>query len=412
MNDQWPLRILMVSAEAPPTQQAEALQVGKLLRALRAQPGVVVDLITAATTPQALQSLSESLAADTGQASQIIAIPCQLQRWQRALIRLLSPWLAHRPDWWFLFAWRWRRATLQLHHRPDVIYSRSFPLSSTLAARQLARHYGVPWFLHLSDPWCECALHPHWQHSRWHQQQERLCFEAASRISFTSPITLQRYQQRYPELAHRMVVDPNTYDNKSINLKPWRPSRDLRLVHTGNFHVPGRLEILLKIISAIPANHAIRNDLRVVLAGLGSEAAKRPLEQCCYKTEVHGWINAEGTAELQGSADVLLSIDDRSFNRAIDDQYLSSKLVDYLAIRRPILVVTTEESANWKFIQEHGVGRALSPHNPQAIAEALVVYWQAWRQGDRSRFELPAPSPRYEASHVAAAITAAALEEA
>ena len=195
------LRILLVSVESPPSFNAEAFQVGKILKALRSEPGVVVDQLTAAPKSGIFCALSSVTTQQPNfHKSQKITVPCRFSRRQRLLIRILAPWLPNRPDWTFLFPWRWKQATFQLHHAPDLIYSRSFPPSSTLAAAKLAKHYRVPWFLHLSDPWTESSIKSSTFRNKWHRRKERLCLHAADRISFTSPTTLNRYKQLYPSL--------------------------------------------------------------------------------------------------------------------------------------------------------------------------------------------------------------------
>jgi hypothetical protein len=408
MPSATPLRLLLVSVEAPPSNNAEALQVGKILHALRHQPDLAVDVVTADTPAGEAADLASLLRADreASRPSQVVQLPCRLRRWQRIVVRLFVPWLAHRPDWSFLFTWRWRRVPLELRQRPQLIYSRSFPPSSSLVGLRLARHYRVPWFLHLSDPWCESSLEPHWNQSRWHRRQELLCLQAAQRISFTSPLTLQRYQQRYPELAGRMVLDPNVYADRSLQHTPWQPGARFRVVHTGGFTAERPVEPLVRALASIPAEHPLFADLELIQAGHSTPQSRRRIRRAGPWFRDLGLVDAAQALQLQRQADLLLAIDWR-FDAEADAQYLLSKLNDYLALRRPVLLIAHPRGASARFLAEQRLGMAVSHDDPRGIAAALISTWQAWKARDHSRFELPPPDPAYAATAVAGRIAEA-----
>ena len=400
------LRILLVSVESPPANNAEALQVGKVLMALRKQPELAIDVVTAETPKGSITTLQEILAATpAAYPSQVVQIPCRLSRWQRVLIRLFLPWLPRRPDWSFMFCQRWQQAVPKLHFSPDLIYSRSFPPSSSVAALRLAQHFQIPWFLHLSDPWCESTQDTSEFAGRWHSLMERRCLQAATRISFTSPITLQRYQQRYPRLQSRMVVDPNTYCTSSINSAPWQPGHRFRVVHTGSFTLNRRPDPLLRALLALGPNHPLLSDLDLIHAGPVDRPSRQAFRAAGPWLHEMGLLAPESAIALQQQADLLLAID-WEFTHSHDSQYLLSKLTDYLAIRRPVLLITNEQSASWQFVQAQRIGIAVPHQQIDAISNALLYYWQAWKQRQHSCFELPPPSPHYSAERLAQVINA------
>lgn len=395
-----PLRLLLVSVEAPPALNAEAHQVGKILAALQAHPDLVVDVATASNLPAEFTKPSDG---------QVIVLPCRLRRWQRIVVFLLAPWVPSRPDWWFLFAWRWRQVLRHLAHLPDLVYSRSFPLSSTFAAFHLARHFGVPWFLHLSDPWIETSLKGEKMQSPWHRRWERRCLSAAQRISFTSPITLARYQERYPELQHRMVLDSNSYEPTNLNSAPWVPGDRFRLVQTGSFTLGRWPDALFEVLLTLPSDHPMLQDLELIHAGPVDQHTRKLFFSAGPWLRDLGEVSSSNALQLQRSADLLLVVD-YQFGSARDAQYLPSKLTDYLAIRRPVLAITDEHSASWRFVRDNRIGTPVAHGDPDALLAALLSYWQAWKARDRSLFELPPPSADYSASTVAGRIASAVRE--
>ena len=391
--------------EAPPSNNAEALQVGKILHGLRLQPDLAIDVVTAETPAGEHTDLAALLQQDSGAShpSQVVQLRCRLRRWQRILLRLLAPWLARRPDWSFLFTWQAQRVIHQLRQRPQLIYSRAFPPSSHLLAFKLARFYQVPWFLHLSDPWCESSLEPSFNRSRWHRAEESRCLHAATRISFTSSVTLERYQQRYPGLADRMVLDFNVYDEANLQPGTWAPAKRFRVVHTGSFTAERPVDPLLRALASLPSQHPLFADLELLQAGHSTPHCRHLIRKAGPWMQDLGLVTASHALHLQRQADLLLAID-WQFDTARDSQFLLSKLTDYLALRRPVLVITHPGGASGRFVASNGLGKAVSHRDPHGIAAAMVSYWQAWKARDRSQFELPPPSDAYAATRVSAGI--------
>lgn len=393
------LRILLVSVEAPPSLDAEAFQVGKILSALQAESCLQIDVATASPFP-----VTTGLA----RIGQVITVPCRLRRWQRLLVRISLPQLAQRPDWCFLFFWRWRRVVSELNNPPQLIYSRSFPPSSTLAAYYLARHFGVPWFLHLSDPWCQTkwAVDRHFN-SRWHKTRERMCLSLATRISFTSPSTLSKYKAAYPNLAERMCIDPNTYQDEDVNANSWVKGDKFRIIHTGSLDSSRNLDPILKALSCLSESHPIFNDIQFIQAGSIDDTTQRELPKSISWINIVGQLAYPAAISLQHSADLLLAIDWK-YDSAIDAEYLLSKLIDYMAARRPILLITCIESASWNFVQSNRLGVSVEYNDMSSLASAILCYWESWRKKDQSVFQLSAPRADFSSSHVARSIAKAA----
>lgn len=391
------VNVLLVSARFPPELDAEALQVAKILDALACQRGIVIDAVTSGAGAWGHQETVNGV-------RQLVQVGGRLGRAQRALVRLLCPWLMRRPDPFFLFARQWRRALPKLHRRPDLVYSRAFPLSSTLAARDLARHFEVPWILHLSDPWCECALNAY-DRSAWHRAQEADCLRQADCIAFTSATTLERYARRYPELETRMTLHPNVYLVDQIRHDRWRRGERMRVVHTGSLTSGRSCAPLLDALGRLHSDHPMFQRLELLFAGpvdaLNADQFRRAPDWLKHV----GTVSPTEAVELQRSADMLLVIDHR-FGNAEDAQHLLSKLTDYLPHRRRVLALADPGGVNDRFMRTHGLGDCLAHTDIDGIRAALEHAWSAWQRAESDYFERPEPDPGYSADAVAAKLAA------
>ena len=122
-----------------------------------------------------------------------------------------------------------------------------------------------------------------------------------------------------------------------------------------------------------------------------------------------GVLSLSQALSLQRSADVLLAVD-WEFNCSRDAQYLLSKLTDYLAVRRPVIVITHRDSACWRFVLENNLGIPVAHGDCDGLVAALMEYWHAWRMVDPTRFELPTPNFFYSAKSVAKQIACVARQ--
>jgi hypothetical protein len=393
------VRVLLVSARFPPEVDAEALQVAKVLEALAAHREVVVDAVTT-RADRALQTRAEHAPG----VRQLVAVDGRLNRWQRAAVRLASPWLLNRPDAFFGFAWNWQSAARRLIEPPQVVYSRAFPLSSTFMGQALARHFKVPWLLHLSDPWCECALNSY-RHSSWHREQESRCLHAAQLIAFTSKTTLTRYAQRYPALADRMTLHPNVYPKAHVRRAPWERASKLRIVHTGSLTAGRSAAPLFRALARFPVQHPIFEKLEMVLAGPVDATNAALFGPALPWLKYVGVVPPERAAELQREADVLLVVD-HHFDRPEDAQHLLSKLTDYLPHRRRVLALSNPQGENGVFIRSHALGDCVAHDDVSGLHTALERIWAAWLASKGCFFERPEPDPAYCADTVAAVLAA------
>jgi glycosyltransferase involved in cell wall biosynthesis len=140
---------------------------------------------------------------------------------------------AHRliyPDpqvGWLPEAVRAGRRALRAH-RPDAIYSSSYPITAHLIARTLSRSAGLPWVAEFRDPW-STSLPPR-PHRRRAERLERRIANEAARVVMPTPT----WARHFGELWGRAVaVIPNGYDRRLQALAP--PPRPV-LTYLGTYY--------------------------------------------------------------------------------------------------------------------------------------------------------------------------------
>lgn len=370
--------LLFVSIAFPPKSDAEGLQVAKYLKYLvRLGAGsFAIDAVTSAL-PTLNMPRDASLEPMRRGIRQTVELPIYENRYTNFLIRKILPWAATMPDPKFSFHWQAGRVIRQLQHKPDLIYSRSFPLSSAVLAYRLKRIYGVPWVMHLSDIWADCPERNYrgWSHAI-QERLERRCFEEADIIGVTSEKTRAFYQRKYPHLESRIEHYPNVFDPEDLpaarSPAPHRGTRSsgkFRIVYTGSL-VGGRsAEPLLAALSRLPSD--IRESLEVLVVGPVDFANSKIIQRWNLPcVTLLGQVEYQESLSVQRSADLLVLIDMPVANPDLR-VYFPSKLLDYIIAGPPIVSIGDEGSEIQQVFRQQELGEFVERGDTGRLTQLL-----------------------------------------
>jgi glycosyltransferase involved in cell wall biosynthesis len=359
------LRVAVVAINAPPKNTAESLQVGKVLKYLARSCSV--ELITTRHFG-GWKPLDQSLLGYLTGTQRVLDFPVPEFRWIVAALQRLPPrfTLGVDPDLSFL-----TRFPLVLQHMeaPDILYSRAMPHSSSLMALMLARWWRVPWVMHLSDPWVGNAMEPQ-ANTRFNARMERLCIEAAARVTVTSPMALALYLDRYPAYAWKFSLFPNLFDDDDVWNEPPPAEGPVVVAHTGRLYGSRGPEPLLRAIEVLQRESpGMLDRLRFLFAGFLDDACAAQLRGSDARIKNLGPVSMVEARNLQRSAHALLLLDPQPVGGP-PPVVLPSKILDYLAARRPIVAVTAEGTASHDIALRAG-GARFAHEDAQGLARHL-----------------------------------------
>lgn len=397
-------RLLLVSYAFPPQ-----LNPGGLLLLRRVKELVrlgwrltVLTIDTSATLerldPQLAEELPPSLeVVRTGRAlSPLFAIPGLTKIILKSLTVLGMPEMTFP---WYFFARKADRGVLSGRDF-SAIYSHALPYVSNVAGLALKRRTGLPWVANFSDPWMD---NPYLSFTpiqrRLSSRLEKAVIREADAVIFetsqTAEAVLRKYPRAWMDKVH--VIPPgyglNLFDD--LNLNP-APRKRLRLVYTGMFY-PGKRtpETLLQALQSIQRTRPLAEQLEVRLIGPFAPDYQ-PLAQSLGLGEVvtcSGPIPLAACMQEAAAADVLLVIDAPSDTPSL---FLPSKLVDYLAFKKPILGLTPNVGASADLLRQLGCP-VVAPDDPEAIARAVAELLDHWLAGELTVSpEFAAVAPNYD----------------
>ncbi len=398
MRDQK-LNVLFVSIAFPPKSDAEGLQVAKYLKYLLREGKTQFDIdVVTSPHPTLNMTYDASLEGLADSVHQKIEVPIYENKYTNFLLRKVAPWLIHSPDSKFSFHLQANRVVQQLQNPPSLIYSRAFPLSSSVMACKLKKHFNVPWIMHLSDIWADCPEMRYQGKSKAYQQKkEEECFKMADAICVTSSKTLKFYHRKYPKLTHKIKFFPNVFDSEDMADMPNEPrakDKRLRIVHTGSLAGDRSPEPLLNAIGALPKE--IQNKLDIVFIGSTDRKNREFLEKYhCNCLTFFDAMEYKKVLEFQRSSDVLLLID-MPVKEPELRVFFPSKTLDYMLARKPILALVDEGSEIHHLIKNNGLGTCVLRDDVEGIQKHLL--WLL-ASSDSDYFSQREILPEYDAAY-------------
>jgi glycosyltransferase involved in cell wall biosynthesis len=349
--------LLVIAPYAPPKNAAEPIQVRRILAEL--DKHATGRLLTMPDTTSGWAQGDASLQLHLEHFDTYhLKLPLHKLTCRILSSRYLSRF--HVPDETRWIIWNADRIVRDLKQKPDVIYSRSYPMSSALLARKLKKQLGVPWIMHLSDPWADNPYAKHQAHSA---ADEAAAFVEADVITLTTEGQAQYYRTKYPAHAAKIFVSPNVMPDAETP-KPATSDR-LNIVYTGNLYGERSPEPLVHALAMLQPTE--RSKIRVDIYGNVSAHLRALLSSLPDVIQYHGPVSFAEATRAQQAADLILSIEP-TLNHPLNTAFLPSKVLEALALGKPLLAITPQGSETATLCNE---GYGYTAETPDALAAHL-----------------------------------------
>lgn len=381
-------RLLIIAAYFPPMGGGGVLRMTKLAKYL---PALGWDVTVVCSDERAPEIVDASLLAEVPPEVRVVRVRGPLRSiGTRATLAASSgsasgSWLVRRltgagktlvrsvtiPDRWLGWAWKVSRLDTETLGHPDVILSSGPPHSAHLAAARLSSRLRVPFVLDLRDDWAENPLHT--SPLPWHDPAERRIekrtLARSNRTVVVSQSSADGYRSRRPSVATRVTVIENGCDPLDVpgRVETGITSAPVRFLHAGTLR--GRRSTG-RFFDAFGLE-AMENpgDLSLQLLGFVSpehlRAAEAAIPAGCV--EAVAPVAHAHAVRLMGHAGVLVLITSVAEAGA---NTMTGKIYEYLAVRRPILLVGPEGPAA-DLVRSSGAGIVADPEDVEAMRTAI-----------------------------------------
>jgi len=342
--------ILFVSIAFPPKNDPECLQTARFFKYLSREDDFQFDIVTS-RIPTLFMPVDSSLKSlDTGYRSKI-EIPIYESKLTNFLFRKMGIDGLMFPDSKMTFHWQWRRVIRNLKQKPDLIYSRSNPISSAFMAMKISQHFSVPWILHFSDPWALSPLEN--SISERTLKYERILIEEATKVTFTTTETLHRYANYYPSSANKFEVVPNVFDPDEVEPSSKPIGDKLKIVYTGGLAGQRSLFFMDDVLKCIQKKDStLLQHLEIKVAGPMDRLNASFFKQSNFTQVSHvGELSYSNAKKLQQSAHILLVVDNPTNPKGA--VFFPSKLLDYFLTGIKIMAITPKASVSTHILEDY-----------------------------------------------------------
>ncbi len=257
--------------------------------------------------------------------------------------------------------------------QPVCIFSTSPPHSLQVGARILARKSGLKWIADFRDPWeenyWESEIGKSSRSKSVNRRMEQAVLQQADAITTVSPGLAEAFLKKG---ARRTGVLYNGYDQ--LNHDAARADR-FRIIFIGNLSKYQNPAPFIKAIGQLPA--AIRTNLDIRFIGKVFDDYRDMLQSAGIV--LMDYMPLDRLTAYCKTASLLLLIFHKTSYSA---DYITAKMFDYLALRKPILAIGLKNSIGEKVLDETVSGKLFCETETGEIASYIKAKYTEWQKGD------------------------------
>lgn len=298
----------------------------------------------------------------------------------RAALSYLRWWAHWEVDWALLATGAgWLEAK---RAPPDVIWVSAPHFRNCAVGCRLAEWLDKPLVVDLRDPWTYGSL--------WRPKTEKIAnvergwaarvLRRASRVAFTSPLTLAAMHQRFPELPReRWRTITNGFDDVPVTPLRGVPDRICLFRYVGMLNERRQPDLLIRAFAHAAEDPAFRAGAALEFIGnAGGQEGKGALAPGC-NVRFLGHVSRADSLRYMFGSDVNVLLQTISEGQDV----ISGKAFDYLHARKPMLAVVDEAGGDAWLVRETGAGRVAPWSDVASIATAMRACWDDFRTGRR-----------------------------
>jgi colanic acid biosynthesis glycosyl transferase WcaI len=258
--------------------------------------------------------------------------------------------------------------------RPDVVLASSPPLPVGAAAAAVATRHRVPWVLDVRDLWPEAAIAlgelPEGRAARAAERLERGLYRSAAAITTVTEPFREDIAARGVDPG-KVTLIPNGTTQEWLDAGERKADRTGAELPADRFvwAYAGNLGLAQGLDAALDAAERLGDGFQLLLIGDGplrERISQRAAELPEGSVVIRGLVQPEIAARwLRASDALLVPLDARPALR----KFVPSKLFDYAALGRPVIVSAAGEAS--RIATEADAGLIVPPGDPAALADAV-----------------------------------------
>jgi hypothetical protein len=252
--------------------------------------------------------------------------------------------------------------------------------SAFIPASYLANKFSGRFWMDLRDGWLDEPMKPLLRTSRLQRFRERLIeqrmIDNAKVITVTSHNWKKLLVKRYPNYDKIIHVIPNAFESRTplINVKDVNKSSEFRLIYAGRIYSsrPERnLELLLTSIN----QHIELHNVRLFIEFIGTLSSEEENEITRWSEKLTNITFIRSTQLIR--AELITKMSQTDGLLLLSESYgsIPAKFFDYVMAGRPILAVTSKESAFDEASKDMGWVKKIYTEQPELAIDNVSRFF-------------------------------------
>lgn len=297
---------------------------------------------------------------------------------RRSRLRLIGKMLV--PDASVLWALPASNRAAAMAGEFDAVLTTAPPFSTHLVGNKLARSHGLPWVAEYRDNWTTNPLYRRVAPVQWFNRRlERRFLSAAQAVVVVSEAAADELRSAFPGVGGKIYVARNGFDPDDLPPVSGRPAI-FEITYAGSLEARRDPRPFFSAIARLTERRPeILDAIHLRLMGWVVDWAIDAAQEVLGKDRVvfDGLLSHREALERASRAAVLLGITTRM---EAGGAGLTSKLFEYVGLRRPVLMLAPEGPAR-QLVRDSRGGLGADPGDVDEIASALEQLFDEWKSG-------------------------------
>lgn len=265
--------------------------------------------------------------------------------------------------------------------QPDLIFSTSPPPTTHLVGKFLKGISGLPWVADFRDPWTNVYYYDQLPRSPISQKIDRSLEKSVVQRCDKTVVVNNGFFD-YDSAGIHPVRIPNGFDRDDIPELPESVNnRKFTLRYFGTMKSRQYVESLFDVLKDLGETEKYRDSIRVEIIGpVESEALEKIRKKnIALELQFTGYMNHPEGLQRIAEADLLVFVIGKSSQAEV---ILSSKIFEYLMVRRPILGIGPPEGDASELLLRTGAGKMFDYRDQSGIRTFCINQFEKWEDGE------------------------------
>jgi glycosyltransferase involved in cell wall biosynthesis len=280
---------------------------------------------------------------------------------------------------WKFFAVRaWKKIIRE--EKPDILFSSSPPHSLQLVAERLSAWSGIPWVADFRDPWTNIYHYEELKRTASAQKKDK---RLEQRVLHQCDQVTAVSEGFFPDFDHpeKMTIIPNGYDPADQpETDPAHRNEKFTIRYMGSMKTRQYVDSFFRLIRELADVPKTKGRIEVELIGRMDPIVPQKVRELNLEEIVHfaGYMEHDLAMRKIAEADMLLLvIGTGNRNRNI----LTSKLFEYLMMKKPILAYGPTDGMASRILQETQTGTMFECEDLSGARSFILNQFAKWQDG-------------------------------